>query len=372
MEVGNMRFRRITAAILAAFLAVTPVTEVFAEESETTEEQPQDITPVLPDDLDFSQPGMTVRTGVVPDCTSIIFTVPKEKYELYQQAYAESGRAGLGFDVQLDDYYVDEEFGDPYGTSVLFRFFGGNGANGDIIECDCGTDDWYEVWTGTTENGDVVGMLYGESDQLVFQKALESVTCQLSYNIMSAGQIVDGSGDFSTYILRPGEERDISKSKFKALPTVTYTGESFQPDIEAEYDDRTLVKGRDYTVEYRDNKLPGVASVKVTGINSYKGTKTLKFKIAPAKTTLKGTKNKNAKKATLTWTRPGGVYPNYEVQAAEGKNKFTKLADIENNKVYLRVKWTADGGCRFRVRPYVNTANGKRIYGKWSNVIKLK
>lgn len=366
-----MKIKRITAAILAAFLAVTPVSEAFAAEPETVEEQPQDITPVLPDNLDFSQPGLTVRTGVVPDCTSIIFTVPKEKYELYQQAYAESGRAGVCFDVKLDDYYVDEEFGDPYGTSVMFTFFGDNGANGDIIECDCATDDWYEVWTGTTENGDVVGMLYGESDQWVFQQALKSVTCQLRYNIMSAGQIVDGSGDYSTYILRPGEEHDISKCKFKALPTVTYTGKEFKPDVEAEYDDWTLVKGRDYTVEYRDNIVPGIASVKVTGINSYKGTKTLKFKIAPAKTTLKGTKNKNAKKATLTWTRPAGVYPNFEVQAAEGKDKFAKLTDIENNKLFIRVKWTADSGCRFRVRPYV-TVNGKRIYGKWSNVVKFK
>lgn len=214
-------------------------------------------------------------------------------------------------------------------------------------------------------------MLYGESSEWVFGQAAKSVTCQFRYNIRSAGTLVDGSYEYSTLVLRPGEEHDISGCKFKALPTVTYTGKPFTPVIEAEYEDRTLNEGYDYTVDYQDAVTPGIASVRITGINSFKGTKTLKFKILPPKSTLKGRKVKNENRATLTWSRPGGIYPNYEVQAAEGKGKFTKLADIQNHKLSLKVKWTSKSGCRFRIRPYISIG-GKRIYGKWSNVVRLK
>lgn len=368
-----MRFSRFAAAALAvilANLAAAPAAAFAEEPAAVSEEQTVDIAPVLPDDLDFSKPGMTVRTDVVPGCTGIIFTVPREKYELYQQAYSETGRAGLTIDVAFDDFHLSM-WDDAFGTSASFAFFGGDGANGDIMECDCTTDDEFEVWTGTTDSGDVIGMLYGQSDQWVFQRAMDSISCQFRYYIMSAGEVVDGSTESSTFMLRPGEEHKIKDCEFKALPTVTYTGKEFKPDIEATYQGRELNKGYDYTVEYKNNQYPGLAEVKVTGINSYTGTKTLKFKILPPKTELKGRKTGSAKKATLTWSRPAGLYFNYEVQAAEGKGKFTKLTDIQNNKLYVKVKWTADSGCRFRVRPYI-TVNGKRIYGKWSNVVKLK
>ena len=204
-----MKFKRLTAAVLAVFLAAASAMETFAEEQTepsgaVSGENTAEAALTLPDDLDFSQPGVTVRTGVIPDCTSIIFTVPKEKYDIYQQAYAETGRAGISFGVKLDDYYIDE-WDDAFGTSATFGFFGGDGANGYIIECDCATDDSVDIWTGTTENGDVVGMLYGESSEWVFEQAAKSVTCQFRYNILSAGKLVDGSYEYSTLVLRPGE-----------------------------------------------------------------------------------------------------------------------------------------------------------------------
>ena len=132
-----MKFKRLTTAVLAVFLAAASAMETFAEEqTEPSGAVPAENTAeaalTLPDDLDFSQPGVTVRTGVIPDCTSIIFTVPKEKYDLYQQAYAETGRAGIGFNVEFDDYYLSE-WDDAFGTSATFGFFGGDGANGYII-----------------------------------------------------------------------------------------------------------------------------------------------------------------------------------------------------------------------------------------------
>ena len=112
--------------------------------------------------------------------------------------------------------------------------------------------------------------------------------------------------------------------------------------------------------------MPGTATVTITGTNSYKGTKTLRFRILPKKTAL--TAKRTAKKrASLSWKKSPGA-EGYELQAAEGTKPFARLADT--SKTSIRVKWTESGGCRFRVRPYV-TSGGKRIYGKWSNVAKL-
>ena len=338
-----MKKKRFISAVLAAFLTLIPAAPAFAEAQspEVTPQAEEQIVPVLPADLDFSEPGVTVRTDIMPGYTGIIFTVPKEKYELYQASQAESGR--------------------------VFTLFGEDGLSGDILVDDCTTDDDFDVWADMTENGDAVGVIYGKSDEWVFRVAERSASCLFRYNIMSAGKYIDGSREFSARMLDPDKVRDISALKYQALPTVTYTGKEFRPELEI-YDEgrKYLCEGFDYTVEYSDNKMPGTAVVTITGINSYKGTKTLRFRILPRKTTLTA-KSTAEKRASLSWKKSPGA-EGYELQAAEGTKPFAKLSDIK--KTSAKVKWTESGGCRFRVRPYV-TSGGRRIYGKWSNVAKL-
>lgn len=362
-----MKNKRILSAVLAGFLALIPAVSAYAQEQSQAEPAKAEElkVPALPDDLDFSEPGVTVRSDIMPGYTCMIFTIPKEKYELYQASQAESGRAGLNIIVYFDDYSKDE-WG-VYGTWADFTLFGEDGLNGDILEDDCTTDDDFDVWADMTENGDVVGVIYGKSDQWVFKVAERSASCLFRYYIMSAGEYVDGGRDFSARLLDPDKVRDISALKYTVLPTVTYTGKEFRPELEI-YDEgrKYLCKGFDYTVEYSDNKMPGTATVTITGTNSYKGTKTLKFRILPKKTSLTA-KSTAKKRASLSWKESPGA-EGYELQAAEGTKPFARLADT--SKTSIRVKWTESGGCRFRVRPYV-TSGGKRIYGKWSNVARL-
>lgn len=362
-----MKKKRLISAVIAAFLTLIPAAPAFAEgqSPEDTAQAVEQTVPVLPADLDFSEPGVTVRTDIMPGYTGIIFTVPKEKYELYRASQAESGRAGLGIVVYFDDYSKDEW--DVYGTWTDFTLFGEDGLSGDILEDDCTTDDDFDVMADMTENGDVVGIIYGESDQWVFRVAERSASCLFRYYIMSAGEYVDGGREFSARMLDQDKVRDISALKYTAFPTVTYTGKEFRPELEI-YDEgrKYLCEGFDYTVEYSNNKMPGTATVTITGINSYKGTKTLRFRILPRKTALtaKGTAEK---RASLSWKKSPGA-EGYELQAAEGTKPFAKLSDTA--KTSIKAKWTESGGCRFRVRPYV-TSGGRRIYGKWSNVAKL-
>lgn len=61
--------------------------------------------------------------------------------------------------------------------------------------------------------------------------------------------------------------------------TYVYTGEPITPTVKLSTWYRTLEQGKDYTVEYRNNTLPGTATVEITGIGGYKGVQTLYFQI---------------------------------------------------------------------------------------------
>jgi len=94
----------------------------------------------------------------------------------------------------------------------------------------------------------------------------------------------------------------ISKAKFKkAIPKQTYTGNPIEPEftlrgtktIDGKQKTVDLVKGTDYTVEYFDNVEIGTATVKITGIGVFDGTRTATFKIV-------GTSIANAKITGVT------------------------------------------------------------------------
>ena len=58
-----------------------------------------------------------------------------------------------------------------------------------------------------------------------------------------------------------------------------WTGEFIKPEVTVEYEGNTLVLNEDYTLEYKNNKHAGTASVIIAGIGDYKGKKTCTFEI---------------------------------------------------------------------------------------------
>lgn len=61
-----------------------------------------------------------------------------------------------------------------------------------------------------------------------------------------------------------------------------YTGADITPDPIVYYGNTRLTRGTDYTVAYRDNRLPGWATVTVTGAGAFEGTGSCRFGILPA------------------------------------------------------------------------------------------
>ena len=77
-------------------------------------------------------------------------------------------------------------------------------------------------------------------------------------------------GDFKT---------DASTLTVGAVADVTYTGSDIKPALTVKDGDKVLVEGTDYSVAYSANKNVGKATVTITGLGDYTGTKVLNFNI---------------------------------------------------------------------------------------------
>ncbi len=74
--------------------------------------------------------------------------------------------------------------------------------------------------------------------------------------------------------------KDISNSKISlSNTTYFYDGTEKKPSVTVKEENKTLVKEKDYNINYTNNVNAGTATVTVTGKNNYKGTITAKFKI---------------------------------------------------------------------------------------------
>lgn len=59
----------------------------------------------------------------------------------------------------------------------------------------------------------------------------------------------------------------------------SYTGSAIEPKPVISINGQTLVEGTDYTLSYSDNVNPGLATITITGIGNYTGTRTATFSI---------------------------------------------------------------------------------------------
>ena len=82
-----------------------------------------------------------------------------------------------------------------------------------------------------------------------------------------------------------GFEKTVPEQAFlwcKPIEDATYTGKAITPDPEVYCEDTRLVKGKDYTLSYKNNINAGTATVTIKGIGNYTGTTTQSFTINPA------------------------------------------------------------------------------------------
>ncbi len=155
----------------------------------------------------------------------------------------------------------------------------------------------------------------------------------------------------------------LNKKKF------VYTGKYIKPKVTVKHGKTTLVLGSDYTLSFSKNKSCGTASVKITGKKPcYTSSKTIKFYILPKKVTFsKIAKTKNS--ISLTFKKQSGVKGYQIAYRKMGPNSYKYTTTSTNKKT---LKGLSRGKYhQIKVRAYV-VIGGKRNYGEWSAVKKIK
>ena len=71
----------------------------------------------------------------------------------------------------------------------------------------------------------------------------------------------------------------INACNINTIGTQYYTGKAITPAVKLTYNGASLALNQDYTVTYANNMNPGTATITITGIGKYSGTKTVTFNI---------------------------------------------------------------------------------------------
>lgn len=126
----------------------------------------------------------------------------------------------------------------------------------------------------------------------------------------------------------------VKLSKTKYVYTAKTKAAKYTPAVTVKYKGKTLKKGTDYTVTYKNNTKHGVATAVITGKGKYKGTKKVNYKIYLKTTTIEtpnaritlpanGTKVTTTKVKGDEKARYNVTATNATIQIGGGTFKFT-------------------------------------------------
>lgn len=157
-----------------------------------------------------------------------------------------------------------------------------------------------------------------------------------------------------------------------AIPAQSHTGKSLKPVPSLSYGGQPLAHGTDFSCAYANNKAVGTATVTVTGMGNFTGSRTLSFRILPKATAISRLAAGKGK-VTVSWKKISGV-TGYQVayslkssfssqvkKTAKGATKKSLVVNgLKSRKTYY-----------FRIRTY-KTVNGKTYYSPWSKAKKVR
>lgn len=169
-------------------------------------------------------------------------------------------------------------------------------------------------------------------------------------------------------------KKNIADASISNISKKNYTGRVIRPSVTVKYGGKRLKENKHYTVSYKKNRNPGIATITIKGKGAYTGTKKVSFTIKPKKAALKTVKSPKKKRLNVTWKRDSSV-TGYQVMIATNKsfraNKKSKV--ISKNKTTsctfknLKSKKTY----YVKVRSY-KSVKGGAVYGPYSSVKKIK
>jgi hypothetical protein len=173
----------------------------------------------------------------------------------------------------------------------------------------------------------------------------------------------------------PPEKIDLRTATIADIEDQPYNnGKAVKPELTVMAGGKTLVLNTDYTVSWKKNKAIGKATVTLTGIGSYTGTKKATFNIVPKAVDISSLKA-GSKKLTVKWKfDKKNDFDGYEIEYSLKKNfRSASTVTVSKPKTTSTVIKKLKKGKTYYVRIRTWKKVGKTIYySEWSNVLKIK
>ncbi len=183
-------------------------------------------------------------------------------------------------------------------------------------------------------------------------------------------------GDKYTKTIPKLSRKSIKKASVTLKKTTyVYSGRAKKPGVTVKLGKKTLKRGKDYTVTYKNNKKVGKATVIIKGKGAYSGSVTKIFRIVPEKTSLKKVTSPKKQQLRVKYKKTAGV-TGYIVKYSTSK-KFARSAShtvkVRGDRVTSKLIGKLRSGATYyvKVRTY-KTVSGTKYYSGFSKVRKIK
>ena len=167
------------------------------------------------------------------------------------------------------------------------------------------------------------------------------------------------------------DKDDIAGLTANKISDLTYNGKVRTPLVQnVKLNNKVLTKDKDYTVEYKNNKDVGKATIVLTGAGEYKGVKEINFNINP-KNASKIKYKAGKKKIKVSWKKATGV-SKYQVRYKASKSKKWIVKNVSPKKASYTIKKLKKGKkYKIQVRTYKKVGK-TNYYSNWSKVKTVK
>lgn len=190
-------------------------------------------------------------------------------------------------------------------------------------------------------------------------------------NVGTATMRVTGIGSYSgtktiNYTI---EAKNIENCLTTAVTNYQYTGNTYTPNVTVTDSStgKTLVAGTDYTITYSNNTNPGTASIMVTALSkNYTGSKVIPFKITSAAVSGLRTSAIKNNRMKLSWSAQDYA-DGYQIC-----NTSNRVIATTSKNSYTVKGLTSCTTYKFKVRSYVENADGSISYGDFSTAVSAK
>lgn len=165
--------------------------------------------------------------------------------------------------------------------------------------------------------------------------------------------------------------KSIKRAQVSDIANYNYTGSAIEPEVELTYKGKLLEEGYNYSLAYRNNLLPGKATVVITGLGKFRGTLKKDFIIKPEKMGKISVITKEKNSITLGWQSNSNVsgYQVYRASAKDGKYKRVKTIKDSGRFYFIDKNLEPGKKYYYKIRSYVEI-DGKRYYGEFSDITR--